>query len=181
MDGFNVKITNEREFDDLIDELSDRKLAASFERVMPDLTRRVGEELHRRIVENINNGRSEWPPLSGATKIIKGSEQPLIDTGQLLRSIQLQIGADSVLVGIPDGMIREDGTEMDLVAAVMEDGTVFEVTPGVRGFFAGHGIPLRKETRFIVVPPRPFFEPAVKAVEDLLPALIEEEMKKVIE
>lgn len=33
------------------------------------------------------NPKNNWPPLSAATKASKGSEQPLIDTGQLRKSI----------------------------------------------------------------------------------------------
>jgi hypothetical protein len=48
----------------------------------------VGQKSQTDIKDTIKRTPSEWPPLAESTILKKGSSKPLIDTGQLINSIQ---------------------------------------------------------------------------------------------
>lgn len=125
----------------------------------------IARRIHSRVRTNITQGRPEWQPLSKVTTTLKGSEQPLVETGQLRDSFQVIEEGDKVLVGIPEGTTRRDGKSMEMIAQTLEHGVTMEVTDAIRGFFAVSGFPLKLTTRFLVIPPRPFFQPAVDETE----------------
>lgn len=55
----------------------------------------VAEDLAAAVVDRIDSrGDGEWPDLADSTKDRKGSDAPLIDTGQLRGSIRPEAGAD---------------------------------------------------------------------------------------
>lgn len=55
----------------------------------------VAEDLVTAVVDRIDSrGDGEWPPNSPATIARKGSDAPMIDTGQLRSSIRPESGAD---------------------------------------------------------------------------------------
>lgn len=176
----SIRLKPEAAFDGLLAELSGGSLQARLDAAMPGMVKAVAETMQRKVVANIENGRPDWPALSGMTVELKGHRQPLVDSGELLRSIQIQYVGETALVGIPDGMKRSDGAAMDEIAARMEDGTTFEVTEKMRRFFAAKGVSLRAETRFLVVPSRPFFEPAVEETREDLPEILEPFLKGIL-
>jgi len=175
---FKISLKDENEFEQLVKELSESEFRSSADELTGAVTKEAGERLHAKIVGNFQNGRPDWPALSQVTAELKGHAQPLVDSGMLLRNITLTFVGETALVGIPDGAQYPDGTEVDLVASVMEDGAVIRVTERMRNFFAARGFPLRKETEVIMIPARPFFEPAVKELEDELPEILEEVFEK---
>lgn len=59
-----------------------------------DLERAAGlmaETAKAALKDTITTGRPEWPPLSAATIARKGSSKPLIDTGEMLNSVDYRI------------------------------------------------------------------------------------------
>ena len=60
-----------------------------------------------------------------------------------------------------------------MIGAVHEDGATIPVTAGIRRFFASKGFPLRADTKFITIPARKWFEPAVKELEEYAPEILD--------
>jgi hypothetical protein len=169
---FSIKIHDEREFEDLIQDLEASALEDRLERSGREAVQKVGQAVLDKVQSNLQNGRADWPALSAATVELRGAGQPLNDAGELLRSFGLTFDGDKAFVGIPEGATRTDGTPMDLVAAILEDGAALEVTPRMRGFLAARGVPLRPDTRVLIVPPRPFFDPALQEIAEALPGML---------
>lgn len=128
------------------------------------------------MVAGIDSGRGGWAPLSEVTKQIKGSGRPLVDTGEMRDSIVAWDEGGDWFAGIPD-----DSPAIPR-AAVHEKGAHVPVTDAVRKFFAAQGFPLRADTRFLRIPPRPWFRPAEREldayVKENLDAILEPVFKK---
>ena len=131
------------------------------------------------MVNGIKAGRPEWPPLSEFTKKMKGSDRRLVDTGEFVGSITVWDDGGKWFAGVPDS------SPAAMKAAVHENGAHVPVTEGVRGFFRSQGLPLRQDTRFVRVPPRPWLKPAEAELavyaESNLDALVEPLMQKITE
>lgn len=176
--GITATIKDEVKFEEFLHDLNVVEVRA--ETAANEFVHEAAEKLRRKIQDNIAFGRPEWPELSMVTKALKGSEQPLRDSGELLLSIQVQHLGNTALVGIPDGTVRTDGTPMDVVADILEHGAAIRVTDKMRGFLASKGFPLKRTTETVVIPPRRFFEPAVREWRDELVKDLEELGKKVV-
>lgn len=166
---FGLNIVGEDALLELIDSFGDPRIV---ENRMPEMQQALAKALLEEVQKKFDQGSPDWPTLSMVTQELKGSSQPLVDTGQLRDSFQILDLGEAVFVGIPDGMTRDDGTSMELVAGVQENGATIKVTDKVRNFFAGKGFPLRKTTEVVIIPPRAFFEPSVQAVEERLPDIL---------
>lgn len=59
-----------------------------------------------------------------------------------------------------------DGASVAMVAEGNEFGRMIKVTPKMRGWFAVHGVHLKKSTQYIIIQPRPFMRPAIDKNQD---------------
>jgi hypothetical protein len=132
-------------------------------------SKRVGLMAEREIKEGINSGRLKAnAPL---TEAIKGSSRPLVNTGQLVRSVTSKVGSfDEVFVGVlRSRAIRDPNTgkvrDVKEIAAILHQGAVIRVTEQMRRFFFAMADqfperwkPLSSSTKVIVIPPRPFLK-----------------------
>jgi hypothetical protein len=131
------------------------------------------------MADGIRTGRPEWPALSEFTKQQKGSDRKLMDTGEMVGEINAWKDGDQWYAGIPAS------SPASMRAAVQEEGAHIPVTDGMRRFFASQKSPLRADTRFIRIPPRPWLKPAeaelaeyaVENVDELLDSV----MQKILE
>lgn len=164
--AISVRLSSDDELRALIAALKKRVFKAEVEEEVGSTRLKIARLLQENILLGLHSGRPGWSGLHDMTVAMKGSAQPLRDRGELENAIQVIEEGDKVFVGIPEGMKRTDGTSMELVAEVMENGAVIPVTDAVRGFFAANGNPLRKSTQAVVIPARPFFEPALAETEE---------------
>jgi hypothetical protein len=116
----------------------------------------------------------KFAPNASMTQAIKGSAKPLVDTGQLFKSINGEISDwDEARVGVLKNQTRRDkdsGEVKDLVqiATILHNGAVVDVSDKMRRFFAAMfrkhqkgevrrpWRPIKATTRVIVIPKRPF-------------------------
>lgn len=141
-------------------------------------TMRQALRLRTIIVKGIRDGApggQEFKPLAESTKKLKKSSKPLIDHGDLLRSIGVDdVGGDQIFVGVNRNVEDIDGNKMYNLAEIHENGTgpyAIPVTPKLSAFWhamVAKGIfdkPLSSNTKVIMhpgVPARPFLEPSFK-------------------
>lgn len=143
-------------------------------------TKRNGLHAKRAIQESI--GRGEYLANAQFTIELKGSSHPLVDTGELYKSIVKRayawnIARVGVLRSAPksksSGKESASGTKgktQDIinVAMMLHEGRRIAVTPDMRRFFWAMSRkdprwhPLKKETTYIYIPPRPFLNAVVK-------------------
>lgn len=161
-------------FKKMLDALDPRKFRNRLQRQVLKATLKNGLLAERAIVQGINRGRvlKANAPL---TQLIKGSDRPLVNTGQLLQSINHRILSPGIVViGVLRKALHRDsqtGKVEDItnVAAAVHEGFTVTVTQKMRNFFAamsrefpGEWFPLKASTKLIVVPARPFLWLAVK-------------------
>lgn len=142
-------------------------------------TKRQALRLRQIIVQGIRDGapgNEAFKPLAESTKKMKGSSKPLIDNGDLLRSIGVDgVGLDSFFVGVNRSAQSEDGEPIVNLAEIHEYGTQdgapypIPVTRKLRAFWFAmftKGIfdkPLSQDKHVIMhpgVPARPFLRPS---------------------
>jgi hypothetical protein len=118
------------------------------------------------LIAYIDQGRSEWPPLSEVTKWIRGGSDKVMSSSEdFKRAIEIEIGDKYAKVGIliPKG---SKGQDLETIAKVMEGGAYIPVTDKMRAFFAAKGKPLKPSTTILMVPERPVFNPAIKELDE---------------
>lgn len=145
-------------------------------------TKRNAKLVEAAIRKEIRKGNFERN--AALTVAIKDSTKPLVDRGQLFQFVTSKTFGDSTLFV---GVLRTD--ENYNIAAALHEGSTATVTPKMRGLFfvlwqASIGemspaaltgraaelfermpqgwLPLKAGTKFIVNPPRPFIEQAIK-------------------
>jgi len=109
-------------------------------------------------------------PLHPFTVEQKGGSHPLVEEGELWRSVEVfavQGRRSEYVIGVEEG-------PQGIKAAVLEYGLVLKVTPARRAYLASRGLILRKDTAALVIPPRPVFP---TALEEALPKIRLEVMK----
>jgi hypothetical protein len=135
------------------------------------------------IVKGIEEGRDSWDDLNDVTKLLKGKETILIDTGSFINAMSVWQEGKRWYAGIPEGAKGSRGQDLTVVGMVHENGATVPVTDGVRGFFAAKGFPLKPDTKFLMVPPRPWFAPAVEELNEfaneILDPLITDLLKEI--
>lgn len=98
--------------------------------------------------------------LSSRTK-----DQPLVDTGQLLKSIRVtkvgSRGMPAVFVGVLKTARNSQGKSLYQIAKIVHYGKIIVVTPKMRVWLAAHGLPLKPETRVLRIPARRFISSVV--------------------
>jgi hypothetical protein len=100
---------------------------------------------------------------SQATIVLKGSSTPLIDSGKLVESIVWKkLSRFVYFAGIDPNAKTSRGVPYSVIAARQNEGYIIPVTDEIRAFMAVHGIAVRADTTFFVVPPRPFLSVALE-------------------
>jgi hypothetical protein len=138
------------------------------QRAMEDLA----ETAKNTILEGLERGREGWAELSDVTKEIKGGSRLFVDSGSFMRSIGTWKEGKRWFAGITPGAKGDEGQDLEVVGAVQEGGAFVPVSDAMRAFFAARGFPLRGDTKFVRIPARPWFAPAVREFEER----IEEEL-----
>jgi hypothetical protein len=131
------------------------------ERAMEDLA----ETAKNLIIDGIQGGREGWDENSEFTKAVKGSEKQLVDSGTFIRSIDTWQDGKRWYAGIKPGTRAENGADLTMVGAVQENGAHIPISDDMRAFFAVKGFPLRADTKFVRIPPRPWLAPAAAELE----------------
>ncbi len=167
-----------------------RKLISDLGRIEKHLTgnrtdralQLLAESARGFIVSGIMNQRPEWKPLTEMTKTIKGHDKILFDTGEFVGSVVTWKEGARWYAGIPEGATNSRGADLNMIGEVQEHGEVIKVTDAMRKFFIANGFPLKSDTLFIVVPPRPWFEPATEELDqhadEVLEPLADEMLKR---
>jgi|APIni6443716594_1056825.scaffolds.fasta_scaffold00089_15 hypothetical protein len=132
-------------------------------RKWPMLGSKAARAAARRIREALKS--NEMRPNSAATIALKGSNTPLIDTKALVRSIIEQKVSPFEYYGGVDPTATHPVSNIPLwVIAVRQNaGYVINVTPAIRERFRAAGLTVGNNTKFFVVPPRPFLDIGIEA------------------
>lgn len=153
------------------------RLNPDYESILKNLTEAAIAEtadwLHKTLLSYIDQGRSDWPPLSEVTTWLRGGDAKVFDNkGDFKRAIELEVSGNYARVGIltPKG---SEGQDMELIARVMEGGAMIRVSEKMRNWFAAQGRPLKKTTQVIVIPARPLFSPGVDVLEERVVATMD--------
>lgn len=145
-------------------------------RVATTLNGKVGEAFLRKTIQ----GGGLLKPNASLTKLIKGSQKPLVDNGLLFQSITSHVHDDfTVFIGV-----LRTSSSYNLIETLHE-GKLIKVTPEMRGMFfmlwrastgeidpskltgraaelwqrmPGGWLPLRADTVVVVIPSRPFIQ-----------------------
>jgi hypothetical protein len=125
------------------------------------------------IVDGIDRQRPGWKKLSEITKTVKGNSTILQETGNFRRAMKAWKEGSDWFAGLYPGVKGKRGQDLEMVGAVHEDGAIVPVTAGIRRWFAAMGFPLRADTKFITVPSRKWFEPAVAELEAFAPEVLD--------
>ena len=132
------------------------------QRAMEDLA----ETAKHLIIDGIQRGREGWDENSEITQEIKGSGKQLVDSGTFLRSITTWKDGKRWYAGIKPGTKAKNGADLSMVGAVQEGGAHIPISDEMRNFFAARDFPLRADTKFVRIPPRPWLAPAADELED---------------
>jgi len=151
-------------------------LGSNVERAKKTLAR-MGRDA---IVGGIDAQRPEWAKLSPITQTIKGHEQILKHTGSFRGAMKMWKEGDDWYAGLYPASKGKDGQDLEMVGAVHEDGAVVPVTTPIKRWFASMGFPLRADTKFVIIPSRKWFEPAVKEVEQKMDSVLEPLMDDIV-
>lgn len=117
-------------FDEAIKRLAILKILS--EKNMDRAMKLNGSHLRDETKKTIRNGDEGWDPNSELTIEYKGSSKPLIDTGDLMNSIQsVKVSGGVYFVGVPEESTSEDGgISMAGIAEVHEHGAVIKPKKG---------------------------------------------------
>jgi len=156
-----------------------RRISAWRERLpkaISQQTKRQALRLKTIMVRGIRDGApggKEFAPLADTTIKMKKSSKPLIDNGDLIRSIDVDdVGSDQFFIGVNRNAESDDGEKLANLAQIHNDGTPpysIPVTPAMRRFWFVmvakkiFSAPLSPHTDFILHPgqkARPFLEPS---------------------
>lgn len=133
------------------------------------------------IVYGIESRRQAWSELSEMTKRLKGHDRILVDKGSFVGAMKTWKEGKRWFAGLPEGAVGSDGQSLSIVGAVHESGATVEVTEDMRKFFVAKGFPLRSDTKFIIIPPRPWFAPAVEELEEYADEVLEPMANEIME
>lgn len=136
------------------------------------------------IRRNIRSGGVPTQKLHPFTIWMKKSRKPLIDTGTLLNSIivdELEDDNNILYYAGVDPFATVDGKSLLMIAARLEYGSEYPnspqfITDRMRAFLLSRGLVLRKETKYLILPPRPFIRPAFKNIDIFLASNIRKKL-----
>lgn len=162
--------------------LDPKKFEKRLKKHVGKATLRNGLDAESIIKDQIDKGKIKSPrrgksPNAPLTVLLKGSDRPLVDSGELKKSINSEVKSwDLVLIGIlRNRTVTDDrGKKRGIVniARALHDGAEIPVTAKMRRYFfwlafgkdspfKGAVKPLKKSTKKIVIPPRPFMHAAL--------------------
>jgi len=173
-DTIDFKLTG---FDKLKDMLEPGKFPQRLERHVRKATAKVGLIAEGAVKTAITQG--DFAKNRPMTIAQKGSDRPLVDSGELLKAITSEVEDwDRVVVGvIKDQTVQgEDGKPDSIksIAAILHSGATIEVTDKMRAFFRHMADkfergeikkpwrPLKASTKVLVIKKRPFMERALR-------------------
>lgn len=121
------------------------------------------EEVATIALESVKTAAKSTAPLHPFTAMQKGSNVPLmggkLEEEGLFAETQIHpVGGPLVDIWVG---VRGDYA---LIARVQQEGVVLNVTEAMRGYLRWQGLPLRDETRTIMIPARPFIDPGMEAI-----------------
>jgi hypothetical protein len=173
-DTVDFKLTGFEKLQDMLDpgEFPERLRAT-----VRKATMKVGLVAEGAIKTAITNG--DFVKNRPMTVALKGSDRPLVDSGELLKAITSEVEDwDRVVVGvIKDQTVQgKDGKPDSIksIAGILAHGATIKVTPEMRGFFAAQARrfqrgeikrpwrPLSPDTKLIVIKKRPFLQRALR-------------------
>ena len=133
-------------------------------------SKRIGLEAEGILKKHINKG-GVFAANSPMTTKIKGSNRPLVNHGDLVRSITHDVkNWSTVAIGVLKQTEVKDwdsGKTVSVtnIAWILHQGAVVDVTPKMRAYFLymsskypDRWYPLKQSTTVLVIPPRPFME-----------------------
>lgn len=160
MSKFGVKFKIAREFSRTVKRL-ERADRLFYGRKVQNVQKELAQSARGFITGGIDRQRPEWLALHPVTKAIKGNDKKLIESGSFLRAMKVWKEGKDWFAGLSPGSIGKEGQDLEVVGSVHEDGAFVPVTNPIRKFFAAKGFPLRGDTKFLFVPARPWFGPAI--------------------
>lgn len=166
----NFKITKVGDWKNKLKKFSAPVWEATFTK---HLSRAIGISamlLERAIKINIAQGRSEWKPLNPLTLQMRGEEglfrrAILVATGDMKKAVTHQVQGLLGFAGLLRTSRNSDGTSCANIGFIQEYGATITVTPKVRGYFLANKVFLKKDTKFLRIPGRPFVQPAANENE----------------
>jgi hypothetical protein len=154
-------------FRELSDALALPKFRRRFKKQVRKATRKNGLIAEGAIKQQIASGDG-MKPNSPLTEALKGSSRPLVDTGELQKSITHKLTAfDEVIIGVLRRVQKRNPKtgkvdNLQDIAAILHNGATISVTPAMRRLFFALSNeipevkPLSPKTTVIVIPARPF-------------------------
>ena len=134
-------------------------ISVYFASMQQEWLERFGKAAVAQIRRNIQKGGISGGPLHPVTVALKGSGQPLVDSGNMLKTVSWSISGNHVNIGWSDPKAAQ-------AAAVADYGATVTVSEPIRRLFAKVGYPLRQDTTVLVIRPRPI----AKDVQDQMHA-----------
>ncbi len=142
-------------------------------KILVDRSQEWARRSARAVVHRLHESMDQMKdvPNSAATEAMKGFNHPLVQSGNLQKSIVYKeesiAGVKTFYGGIDQRAVTDKGEMMTALAMRLNNGYLIPVTDEVRNLMASVGFPLREDTRFLVVPPRPFLAVGIeRGLED---------------
>lgn len=166
---FDLKLTS---FEKFLKRLLPKPFESRLHKHIGKATRKNALVAEGEIKRDIRAGK--YTPNAEVTTILKGSSRPLVDTGELFKSVVGKLESwDVALIGVLKNKITKrdsDNKPKDIlsIAYVLHFGAKIRVTDKMRRYFYALAkkhpgvIPLSIRKRFIIIPPRPFLKAAIK-------------------
>ena len=80
------------------------------------------------------------------------------------RALTQQLNDFKIEAGWFENNRYDDGTSVAEIARIQNEGANIHITDKMRGWFALQGVNLKKDTKSIIIPPRPFMDNAARRV-----------------
>lgn len=137
---------------------------------------KIKEAINKGKVKGSGRGKKSGSRNADLTILLKGSDRPLVNSGQLMKSITSEVRRwDLALIGVLRNrtVVDDQGRKSSvmLVAKALHDGATIKVSAKMRRFFfwlaygnddtKGIVKPLKAKTKVITIPPRPFMASAL--------------------
>lgn len=120
-------------------------------------------------------------PNSTATIAIKSSAVPLVETGSLIQSIRVKkMGVFDYYGGVDPGEKNANGVPLSNIAVGQNVGYIIPVDEQVRALMQANGLTVSKDTKFFVVPARPFLTRGFDKAEPQINKIIQAQQNNLI-
>jgi len=169
------------------------RIPGAIKRVQAKMALHVAKQIREGVRRGWPEGGDKFKPLAESTKKIKKSSKPLINHGDLLRSINATEVKDGWFIGVHKSVNGPDGKPLWNIAEIHEFGTKpfqIPITPKLRrwwmamvskGIFTGPLHALQSVISHPGVPARPFLRPVwakfEKEAEQMWRTLLQQELR----